>query len=178
MSYSTLLCPALGAQYEYLQTLFRGGSLVLGLKGLQWTTGIFCWFNVTRLFFSPLIASANSCSFFFLSSIYLSAFFVLGLFMYNFTWFIKLMVSAGICGVCAGMPGCVQVCAFVRRCAQVCAGLMLSLCVGERPGIHGCVHDCSWVYSGLLLENIVLASADFDTYAIRLFYFLTRFISM
>ena len=58
----------------------------------------------------------------------------------------------------------------VRGCAH--------MCMGVRPGIHGCVHDCAWVYSGLLLENIVLASADFDTYAIRLFYFLTRFISM
>ena len=51
----------------------------------------------------------------------------------------------------------------VRGCAH--------MCMGVRPGIHGCVHDCAWVYSGLLLENIVLASADFDTYAIRLFLF-------
>ena len=150
MSYSTLLCPALGAQYEYLQTLFRGGSLVLGLKGLQWTTGIFCWFNVTRLFFSPLIASANSCSFLFLSSIYLSAFFVLGLFMYNFMWFIKLRAWAGMCEgvhrclqVCLGMHGCVRVCVGEHWCARICFGM------------HRCalVCRCVWgyvqVYAGM-----------------------------
>ena len=70
-------------------------------------------------FFSPLIASADSCSFFFLS-IYLLAFFVLGLFMYNFMWFIKLRAWAGMCWVCMGVQ-CTWVCARVRGCLHGCA---------------------------------------------------------
>ena len=57
-------------------------------------------------------------------------------------------MCTGVCGAHAQL---------VRGCAH--------MCMGVRPGIHGCVHDCAWVYSGLLLENIVLASADFDTNA-------------
>ena len=63
------------------------------------------------MIFSLLIASEDSSFFLFLSIYHLlSAVFP---FTCNFTWFIKLRASAGMCGVCAGVCGCV-------RCAQVC----------------------------------------------------------
>ena len=74
-------------------------------------------------FFSPLIASADSCSFFFLSlflSLYLSAIFP---FTCNFMWFIKLRASADISGYVWGVRECVWVCESVRGGARVCVDM-------------------------------------------------------
>ena len=86
-------------------------------------------------------ASADTCSFFFLSSsslfciwpiyiwlispkliisIYLSAVFP---FTCNSMWFIKLRASAGISGYMWGVRESPRVCAGVCRSAQVCAGV-------------------------------------------------------
>ena len=59
-------------------------------------------------------------SFLFLSIYLLSLLFVLGLFMYNFMWFIKLRAWAGMCWVCMGVQ-CTWVCARVRGCLHGCA---------------------------------------------------------
>ena len=64
-----------------------------------------------RAIFSLLITSADTCSFFFyLFSIffYLSSLFVLGLFMFNFMWFIKFRPWVSICGICAAVCGFVE----------------------------------------------------------------------
>ena len=76
----------------------------------------------------------------------------------NFVWFIKLRVSAGICGVCLGVFGCARVCAGVLRvCADVCTGVSgyawvymdvsMGVCgyMEVYPGILG----CTWVYAGV-----------------------------
>ena len=109
------------------------------------------WHKFKRVF-SPLIASADSCSFFFLSSSSSYAFFVLGLFICSFISFIKLRAYVG-------MFKCAWVCAGVHRCARVCMG------------VRGCVHVCTGVrkFSEFLLENRVLTSVDFNTYPIRIF---------
>ena len=78
-------------------------------------------------------------SFFFLLS---SAFFILGLFMYDFMWFIKFRPWAGMYGMCAGVHGCARVCTGVR-CAGVheCERVCMAVCAG----VHGCVRRCLWV---------------------------------
>ena len=47
-----------------------------------------------------------------------------------------------MCGMCAGVCGCVQVCSGVLRCARVCAG------VHGRAQVHANVHTCMWVCAG------------------------------
>ena len=76
------------------------------------------FFTKTHIF-SPLIASADSCSFFFLS-LFLSAIFP---FTCNFMWFIKLRASVGMCWVCAGVCKWAQVCAGMHGCARVCVNM-------------------------------------------------------
>ena len=99
--------------------------------------------------FSPLIASADSCSFFFLSSIYLS--FLPFLYLaylckiscdllskwHQWVFVGCLQVCVGGCGcvrlmpgLCADVRGCTQVCVGVCRCAQVCPGMPGCACVG------------------------------------------------
>ena len=87
-----------------------------------------------HLIISPLIASADSCSFFFLSSFYLSAIFP---FTCNFIWFVKLRASAGISGYVWGVQGCVG-CAW--GCAWVCAGECW--CVWVWAGVWVCASAC------------------------------------
>ena len=97
--------------------------------------------------------------------------------MYNFTWFIKLMVSAGICGVCAGMPGCVRVCGTHARlvcgCAHMCMGvprytwICAWLCVGVlrsssgeySPSISGLWYIC---YTTFLFSNQIHFNVNYD----------------
>ena len=99
--------------------------------------------------FSPLIASADSCSFLFLSSIYhlSSPFFQITVFTCNFMWFIKLRASAGMCGICMGVCWCVWVCAGVLGCAQVCSGVRGCAwsCTGARKGTYMYVGVIGWV---------------------------------
>ena len=73
----------------------------------------FVWFWSVEAIFSPLIASADSCSFFFLSFSSSYAFFVLGLFICSFISFIKLRAY-----VCMGVRGCVHVCTGVRKFSE------------------------------------------------------------
>ena len=106
-------------------------------------------------FFSPLIASADSCSFFFLSfylSLYLPFF---DLHVIHLIYQVKgisghqwvcvgcVRVCVGVPGcarVCAGVPGCARVCTSVRRCARLCAGVH-----GCSVGVCGCVWVCTIV---------------------------------
>ena len=107
----------------------------------------------------------------------LSAIFVLGLFMYDFMWFIKLRAWAGMfqsAQVCAdvcrcawvfkGMCGCVQVYASIHKCVPVCVRVCAGVC-GWCSGVCGCmrvyavVHWFVWVYavhvcmSGMNFQN-------------------------
>ena len=102
-----------------------------------------------------------------------SAIFVLGLFMYDFMWFIKSMY---IFGECVGLRGCVQgvhrrvwVCSGVCGYAWVCAGVR-GWCAGVRgctqvsTGVHrstlvcvgvcgcGCMHGCMCVCVGWIFR--------------------------
>ena len=135
------------------------------------------WQKTRSSIFSPLIASADSCSFFFLCS---SAFFVFGIFTCSFMWFIKLRACVGCVRVCMGVWGYAQVCMGVRghvrvcscehRCVQMC--LSLCSCVQVCARVCGCVHVCVCVqreFSEFLLENRVLISVDFYTHPIRIF---------
>ena len=70
----------------------------------------------------------------------------------------------GYAGVCAGVRRCACSCAGVRGCARVCTG----------------VHRCAWiwdVFSEFLLENRVPTSADFNTFPIRIFLLISRFLA-
>ena len=109
-------------------------------------------------FFSPLMLSADSCSFLFsFFLLLLSAFFVFGLITYDWSvqtylllllWVLLLLQVPTVCvGVCAGVHGCVRVCV----------------------GMQVCVWDD---FSEYLLETRVNTSADFNTYPIRIFYFM------
>ena len=68
-----------------------------------------------------------------------------------------------VCGyarVCVGMRRGGRVCIGVHKCALVC----VKVC--------GCLRVCAWdEFSEYLLENRVPTSADFNTYAIRIFFF-------
>ena len=68
--------------------------------------------------------------------------------------------------VCAGVCGCAQVCAGVLGCVRVCMGVCG--CVRVCTGVHRCAQVCAGVRE-FLLENIVLISADINTYLIRIF---------
>ena len=125
------------------------------------------YWNLKSPIFSPLNASADSCSFLFLLSIYLSSFslFVFGLitmidhfkliqifpFTCNFMWFIKLRASVGMFGVCAWVGAGVRMC--VRGYAWVCVGKRE--CAWVCPGVCGCGRVCvgiCWyarVYAGV-----------------------------
>ena len=104
--------------------------------------------NAHRGIFSPLIASADICSFFFLSIYHhLSPLFSN---YCNFMWFIKLRASAGMCGVCAHGRGCVcvRVCIGVSMCVQVyihvrgwvwVGGCLCARVCAVCAGVHGCV---------------------------------------
>ena len=96
----------------------------------------------------------------FLSIFYLSS--AIFPFTCNFMWFIKLRASAGMCGVCVGMRGCVRVCMGVRGCEWVCLGVSgcARVCVGVRKcpqvcvGMHGCaqsVRRCVWKCRGVCM---------------------------
>ena len=113
-------------------------------------------------FFNLPMASVDSCFFFFLSS---SSFplFVIGLFMYNFMWFIKLGVR-GMCWICAGVYRCAEVCVGVHECVQVCSGVCGYAWVCK--GMCRCIWD---EFSEYLMETRILTSADFHTYPIRIF---------
>ena len=161
------------------------------------------FFDCPCSFFSPLIASADSCSFFFLSiSLSISLSLYLSLFPPFFHLHVIYQVK-GISGhqwVCVGCVVCVRVCKSVRGCARVCGGVRecvhgcVRVCVGVGgsawvcgcvrvcarvcAGMCGCVrvctgvHRCAQVCAGVrefLLENIVLISADINTYLIRIF---------
>ena len=115
--------------------------------------------------FSLLIASADSCSFFFLFSFFFLRFSIYS----NLMWFIKFRPLAGMCGVCVSVCGCVRGYACVHECVQVCDGVCR--CVWECAGVHGCMWD---EFSEYLLETWVLTSEDFNTYPIRIFYVLFK----
>ena len=114
-----------------------------------------------QLLFSPLKCFSGLL---FLPFPFSVAFIVLGLFMYNFMWFIKLRAWAGMCGVCMGVCECAQVCmggpGCVWKCTHVCGYTWV--CIGKG--------DCVWdEFSEYLLETRVLTSADFNTYPIQIF---------
>ena len=68
--------------------------------------------------FCPLITSADSCSFLFLSS----TIFPLFSNYCNFMWFVKLRASAGMCGVCARISSyCLKSTAIVFNLFQICS---------------------------------------------------------
>ena len=108
-------------------------------------------------FFSPLIASADSCSFFFLSiylSIYLSLFPpFFDLHVIHLIYQVKGIsghqwVCVGCVGVCAGVLGCAWVCTGVRRGTWVCAGVLgcVQVCMGVRwvgAGVGESVRVCT-----------------------------------
>ena len=76
-----------------------------------------------------------------------------------------------------GVCGCVWVCTGVHECggyAQVCSGVGGSARVCA--GVHGYARVCASVwdeFSEFLLENRVPTSADFITYPILIFIFLS-----
>ena len=74
--------------------------------------------------------------------------------------------------MCADVCGCVEVCAGVCRCAWVCFGMRKYARVGL--GVCGSVqvYECDDEFSEYLLEIRILTSADFNTYPIRIFYYL------
>ena len=116
-----------------------------------------------QLLFSPLKCFSGLL---FLPFSFSVAFFVLGLFMYNFMWFIKLRAWAGMCGVCMGVCECAQVCtvhgwAWVWwKCTHVCGYTWV--CIGKG--------DCVWdEFSEYLLETRVLTSDKFTTYPKQIF---------
>ena len=94
-------------------------------------------------FFSPMIASADACSFFFFF-LSLSAIFQFTIFM----WLIKIRPWAGV-------RWCAQAFMGVYRCVKVCTS------------VHGYVWD---EFSEYLLETRVLTSADFNMYHLQIFY--------
>ena len=114
------------------------------------------------LFFSPL--KCFSGLLFLLFSFYLlSAFFVLGLFMYNFMWFIKLRAWAGMCEgvhrclqVCLGMHGCVRVCVGEHWCARICFGMhrcaLVCRCVWGYVQVYAGMHGCARVRVGCIFR--------------------------
>ena len=144
--------------------------------------------------FCPLITSADSCSFLFLSIYHLSSSPFFSNYC-NFMWFI-------ICGcerVWAVVRGCTRVCTGVRMCVQVymwcgCVwvyihvrgwvwvGACVRRCVRYvQAGVHGCVWKSAEVrgclrvcvldeFSEYLLGTRVNTSADFNTYPIRIFF--------
>ena len=83
----------------------------------------------------------------------------------------------GMCGVCASVCGggrecagvCVSVCMGVRGCVQVWEGVHGYAWV--YVGVRGCAQVWD-VFSEFLLENRVPTSADFNTFPIRIFYYL------
>ena len=105
-------------------------------------------------FFSPLMLSADSCSFLFLSFFFLSAFFVFGLIIYDWSvqthLLLLLLWVLLLLRVCAGLRGCAQVCVCV--CAGMCG--YARVCVGMRRGAQ-CgrvcigVHKCALVCAGV-----------------------------
>ena len=63
--------------------------------------------------------------------------------------------------MCVGMRRGVRVCIGVHKCALVC----LKVC--------GCLRVCAWdEFSEYLLENRVPTSADFNTYPIRILFYI------
>ena len=86
-----------------------------------------------------------------------------------------------VCGVCAGVHGCVWKSEEVHKCTYMYLGgckceWVCSVC----KGVHGCVWKCAEVcrclrvcvldeFSEYLLETRVNTSADFNTYPIRIF---------
>ena len=109
-------------------------------------------------FFSPLIATAVSCSFLF-SSIFLL--------VYEYVQ----LLSESVCRcaqVCAGMHRCERVCVGMCRCAQ-CAQVCVGIC-----GLWECAQVCV----EYPLETRVLTSADFNMYPIRIFFMpLCKFLA-
>ena len=133
-------------------------SIIFNKLGIYW---------IIKCFFSPLMLSADSCSFLF--SIYLSsAFFVFRLITYDWsvqTHLLQVLLLLRVCaGMCVGMRRGVRVCIGVHKCALVC----LKVC--------GCLRVCAWdEFSEYLLENRVPTSADFNTYPIRIFFHVYYF---
>ena len=114
------------------------------------------------MIFKPLKAPAASCSFLcsiFFLSFYL-AFFVFGLFTYDFSKFLylayMLMILCNLLSVrvCANVPGRVQACVGVQEIvhvcmvvARACAGVHGHVWVGV--GVHECVCRCMQVCAGV-----------------------------
>ena len=109
-------------------------------------------------FFSPLIASADSCSFFFLSISLSFRHFSIYIFIHLIYQVKGISGISGyvwdVCGcvrVCAGVPRwCAQVCTGVRRCAQVCTGVcgyawVFSGWLRVWKRVHECVQVCTGV---------------------------------
>ena len=120
----------------------------------------FCYTTIIKGI-SPLIASADSCSFFFLLLLSSSLFFQIFPFSCNFIGYVRL---------CVGMHGCAWVSVSVHGCARVFAGVDGYSRV--YAGVCGCAQVCAGVwdeFSEFLLENRVPTSADFNTYPIRIF---------
>ena len=128
--------------------------------------------HVLTTFFSPLIASADSCSLFFLS-IYLP-FFQLHVISCDLSSYGHQQASVGMCMcawvcicvrggvrgcalVCVGVCGCAWVCASMRRCAWVCAGMRecALVCVGMRKCERVCAGVCEYgrVCVGMNFQN-------------------------
>ena len=118
-----------------------------------------------NIIFSPLIASADSCSFFFLS-IYLSFFPpFFDLHVIHLIYQVKGIsghqwVCVGCVRVCLGvsrcvrvylgMRGCAQVCGDVPRCVFVCMGVRwVGVGVGESAWVCTIVHECVRLCAGV-----------------------------
>ena len=105
--------------------------------------------------FSPLINSADSCSFFFLSI-------SLSIFPPFFDLHVIHLIYQ-VKGISGHQWGCVRVCAGVNRCARVCTSVhgctgCVRVCmgvqwegagVGESMRVCGGVHRCAWLCAGV-----------------------------
>ena len=118
---------------------------------------LFCYVQFHEIF-SPLIGSADSCSFFL--AIFFLPFFQFTIFTFDFMWIIKLRAWAGlhVCAqVCMGMRWCARVCAGVRGCAWVYVGV--HGCTLVWVGVRGFVHRCAQLYIHWgLLQNPALCT--------------------
>ena len=90
-----------------------------------------------RGIFSPLIASADFCSFFFLSIIISLPFFQITVISCDLSSYGHQRVCVWYLRVCAGVCGCALVCTCVHRCVQVYIHVRgwMWLCIH----VHGCV---------------------------------------
>ena len=132
--YDWIKKPIISVILFYKDLLWQSKEDLSKRELLRWSASLSNWLYVSIILliiniFSPLIASVDSCSIFFLSSFLV--FFVLGLITCSFIWFIKLNVYKYV--------ECVRVCIGVCLCGQVCVS----------AGVCGCAHWCALVCGGV-----------------------------